>query len=78
MNSLKTYKINISIDDISPHPKSSVRVLERCFELIDIFPTIKFTLFVPVCYTRLGQISFPISEYPNFCKIIKKLQKDNF
>ena len=78
MNSLKTYKINISIDDISPHPKSSVRVLERCFELIDIFPTIKFTLFVPVCYTRLGQISFPISEYPNFCKIIKKLPKDNF
>ena len=27
--------LNISIDDVSPHPKSSTKVLERCFELIE-------------------------------------------
>ena len=28
------YKVNISIDDVSPHPLSSVGVLNRCHELI--------------------------------------------
>ena len=28
------YKVNISIDDVSPHPLSSINVLERCYEII--------------------------------------------
>ena len=32
------YGVNISIDDVSPHPKSSTKVLDRCFELIEQFP----------------------------------------
>ena len=45
-------KLNISIDDICPHPKSSDKVLEQCFRLIDFFPEIKFTLFIPSAYWR--------------------------
>ena len=45
-------RLNISIDDVSPHPRASDKVLDRCFELIKIFPEIKFTLFVPCAYWR--------------------------
>ena len=45
-------RLNISIDDISPHPRASDKVLDRCFELIKIFPKIKFTLFIPSAYWR--------------------------
>ena len=34
---LKNYKVNVSIDDVSPHPKSSIKVLDRCYELIEEF-----------------------------------------
>ena len=44
------YKVNISIDDVSPHPLSSVKVLERCYEIIKVFPDVKFSLFVPIAY----------------------------
>jgi len=72
------YKINISIDDVSPHPQSDVGVLDRCYELIEVFPKIKFTLFIPMCYTRLNQPSYLISKYPDFCKTLKGLSTDNF
>lgn len=71
-------KINISIDDISPHPKSSIRVLDRCFELIEVFPSIKFTLFIPMAYTRIGEKTYFVSEYPDFCRYLRNLSKDNF
>jgi predicted deacetylase len=71
-------KLNISIDDVSPHPKSSIKVLDRCFELIDVFPNIKFTLFVPMAYTRLNEKSYYVSEYPDFCEILKNLPTNNF
>lgn len=45
-------KINISIDDVSPHPRSSKKVLEQCERLIKKFPNIKFTLFIPIAYWR--------------------------
>ena len=73
-----TNQINISIDDISPHPKSSIKVLDRCFELIDIFPSIKFTLFIPMAYTRIGERTYFVSEYPDFCRYLKNLSKDHF
>ncbi len=71
-------KINISIDDVSPHPQSSVGVLDRCYHLISKFPDIKFTLFIPICYTRKDNKSYPISEYPKFCETIQNLSQDNF
>ena len=75
MSSSVKYKVNISIDDVSPHPSAGVGVLDRCYELIDIFPNIKFTLFIPMCYTRKNQQSYPISDYSDFCDIIKNLPK---
>ena len=64
-------KVNISIDDVCPHPHSSIDVLDRCHELIDKFPAIKFTLFIPMCYTRKNSESYPISKYPDLCEAIK-------
>jgi len=49
---MNTKRLNISIDDVSPHPNASDKVLDRCFELIKVFPKIKFTLFVPCAYWR--------------------------
>ena len=72
------YKINISIDDVSPHPKSSVHVLERCREIIEIFEDVKFTLFIPFCYTRKNEISYPLDNYMDFCDILRGLPGDNF
>ncbi len=75
---------NISIDDVSPHPLSSLSVLDRCYELIDKFDKIKFTLFVPVAYWRTMKPSVStkrpllLSEHPNFCEELRKLPKQNF
>jgi len=78
------YRVNISIDDVSPHPKSSVKVLDRCEELIAIFPDIKFSLFVPIAYWRTqrhGVITrdpLVIWKFPEFCKKLKSLSPLNF
>jgi len=77
-------KLNISIDDVSPHPLSSVKVLDRCFKLIKEFSDIKFSLFVPIAYWRTVKpgtvVSGPlnIDAFPEFCEVIKNLPKDNF
>lgn len=75
--------LNISIDDVSPHPQSSTKVLERCFSLIQTFPNIKFTLFIPIAYWRrrpsiATRSPLFISNYPDFCQEIKQLPKNNF
>lgn len=76
--------INISIDDVTPHPKSSVGVLNRCFELINVFPDIKFTLFVPVSYWRTikpniaTKIPLQINLFPDFCNTLRSLPEKNF
>jgi len=75
---MKLSQVNISIDDISPHPRSSVKVLDRCFDLIGVFPSIKFTLFVPMSYQRLGEANYAVSDYPEFCETLRALSKDNF
>ena len=81
---MKKNRINISIDDVSPHPMASVKVLDRCFELIEKFPDIKFSLFVPIAYwrtQRLGvQTAKPlvIWKFPEFCQTLKDLSTDNF
>jgi len=77
-------KINISIDDVSPHQKSSIKVLDRCFELIEIFPDIKFTLFVPIAYWRTIKPEIAtkqplrIDKFPDFCNALKNLPDSNF
>ena len=76
--------INISIDDVSPHPKSSTKVLDRCYELIALFPDIKFTLFVPISYWRTTRPDISTKEplqinfFPDFCNDLKQLNKNNF
>ena len=80
------YKINISIDDVSPHPLSSTAVLETCNYLIDYFPNIKFTLFVPVAYWRTmpGNIEtrteepLALDKFPDFCETLRNLPIENF
>lgn len=76
-------KINISIDDISPHPLSSINVLEQCHRLIKIYPNIKFTLFIPIAYWRtIGNtasiIPYFIWEHSEFCNTLRNLNDDNF
>lgn len=77
-------KINISIDDVSPHPMSSIRVLNRCFELISQFPEIKFSIFVPIAYWRTirkevsTQNSLSIDQFPDFCETLRNLPAKNF
>ena len=76
--------LNISIDDVSPHPKSSTKVLRQCFKLVDIYPKIKFTLFVPTAYWRTVKSSIStkkpliLTDFPDFCDELKKLPKQNF
>ena len=76
--------MNISIDDVSPHPKSSVKVLQRCMELIAKFPDIKFSLFVPIAYWRTQRLGVQTLEplviwkYPQFCQTLKNLSPSNF
>lgn len=77
-------RLNISIDDVSPHPKSSVEVLDRCHTLIRKYPDIKFTLFVPIAYWRTirpevrTQEPLHIHKFPDFCRTIRSLSPDNF
>jgi predicted deacetylase len=76
-------KINISIDDVSPHPRSSQKVLEQCEKLISEFPDIKFTLFIPIAYWRtFGDTAtrkpFYLWEDKELCDVLKNLNDNNF
>lgn len=78
------YRVNISIDDVSPHPKASVKVVDRCFDILKVFPDAKFTLFVPIAYWRTQRVGIATKDplvlwkYPGFCDFIKSLPKENF
>ena len=77
-------KVNISIDDVSPHPYSSVRVLEKCEELIEEFPDMKISLFIPTAYWRTikpgttTKIPLNLSNFPEFCEEISDLDPNNY
>ena len=82
-----SFKVNISIDDVSPHPRASILVVERCKKLINLYPDIKFTLFVPIAYwqtmPRSGILTstpkpLNIDKYEKFCKYLDKLPEKNF
>ena len=67
-----SFKVNISIDDVSPHPMSSVGVIDRCMEVIEEFPDVKFTLFIPAAYWRTTRPEVAttkplnLSDFPDF------------
>ena len=76
--------VNISIDDVSPHPLSSTKVIETCFDIIQDFPDIKFTLFIPTSYWRTikegtaTENPLQIDFFPEFCDKIRSLPPENF
>lgn len=76
------YLVNVSIDDVSPHPQSSIKVLDRCHELINIFSNIKFTLFIPCAYWRTishtTEKPLFLDQFPEFCEAVNKLNPNNF
>ena len=77
-------KVNISIDDVSPHPYSSTRVLEKCEELIEEFPNMKISLFIPTAYWRTikpgttTKVPLKLSHFPEFCEEIADLDPNNY
>lgn len=81
---MENFLVNISIDDVSPHPFSSTKVLDQCFSLIEKFPDIKFTLFIPTSYWRTVKPSIAtrhplqLDLFPDFCKEIRELPRENF
>lgn len=76
-------KVNISIDDVSPHKRSSTKVFKQCFKLIDSYPDIRFTLFVPAAYWRTKGVTatktpLALSDDKKFCKELRDLPERNF
>jgi len=77
-------KLNISIDDVSPHPLSSLKIIEKCQKVIDIIPDVKFTLFVPISYWRTitpnvsTQSPLQIDLFPEFCESLRLLPDKNY
>lgn len=81
-------KLNISIDDVSPHPLSGIDVVDRCFEVLEHFPDAKFTLFVPTAYWRTMKTpgrpdtttprALYLREHPEFCDRLASLPRSNF
>lgn len=67
--------INISIDDISPHPKMGLDCLRNLDSLLNKFPNIKISLFVPtsICRYKFGEKKYCLLDYPKFVEEIKKL-----
>jgi len=62
---------------------SSIKVVDRCFEIINEFPEAKFTLFIPVAYWRTqGETAtkepLVLRNFPDFCDSLRKLPKENF
>jgi predicted deacetylase len=77
------HRLNLSIDDVSPHELSSIRVIDKCLQIITEFSDAKFTLFVPTAYWRtLGdtatKTALSISQYPEFCAALGALPSKNF
>ena len=74
-------KVNISIDDVTPHQRSSISVIKNCVRILERVPSAKFTLFVPTAYWRTlpappeSRCESPMYlwQYPDFCSQIAEL-----
>ena len=79
-------RVNISIDDVTPHPRSSINVVKQCCRILDRIPTAKFTLFVPTAYWRTVpsppesycESPYFLHQYPNFCSQLAHLPEETF
>ncbi len=79
-------RVNISIDDVTPHPKSSIRVVENCLRIMSRVPSAKFTLFVPTAYWRtiasppesVCSEPYYLPNFPDFCQQLMSLSDDHF
>lgn len=79
-------KLNISIDDVTPHPRSSTRVLEKCYRILDSVPHARFTLFVPTAYWRsvptppesFCERPLSLHDHPEFCDVLRSLPDESF
>ena len=79
-------RVNISIDDVSPHPRSSIKVIDNCVRILKRVPSAKFTLFVPTAYWRTipsppeSMCVRPLSlvDHPVFCKQLSLLPESIF
>ncbi len=79
-------KVNISIDDVTPHPRSSIAVVRQCERILAKVPTAKFTLFVPTAYWRsvptppesLCQSPYLLRNFPEFCGQLRNLAPDSY
>jgi len=78
--------VNISIDDVSPHPRSSIKVIDNCVRILKRVPSAKFTLFVPTAYWRtipsppesVCTQPLTLADYPDFCRQLSLLPEDSF
>ena len=74
-------RLNISIDDVSPHKRIGFEAVHRISELISEFPTIKISLFVPTSIRRFRdreKIAYRLDHYPKFVDKLIALPADNF
>lgn len=57
-------KFNLSLDDMSPHPKAGLNFesVKWCDKIIEKYPDFKVNLFVPAAYGRLGEPHYNVSS----------------
>ena len=72
-------KFNLSLDDMSPHPKAGLNFesINWCNELINKYPGIKINLFVPAAYCRLGENPVFLSQHMDWVDRVNNLP-DNY
>jgi len=74
-------KINVSIDDVSPHKKIGLDAVHRILNVIDKFSGLKVSLFIPTAIRRYAsgdKKSYCLEDYPKFVDQLKALPPANF
>jgi len=81
-------RLNLSIDDVSPHEMSGLEVLASCERILQRHPGARFTLFVPTAYWRTIYIEgrpdtrtpapLRLADFPEFCARLRELPSANF
>lgn len=72
-------KFNLSLDDMSPHPKAGLNFesIKWCDKLIEKYPQLKINLFVPAAYCRLGEEPHALTDNMKWVEKLKALP-DNY
>ena len=71
---------NLSLDDQSPHVKAGLNfeAVEWCLKLIERWPDLKVTLFIPAAFRRLGEEPHFLTQYPAWVARMNSLPTHNF